>query len=144
MKITEVGYGFTFNVGNYQSERLDCKVEVEEGETAQDALDKARKFVQQQHKRGAEVEQLEQHIMRLKNEERHASDRLTAVRNRWRETAERFNDLRALLQQHGVEIKPLDSYYLPPTEEDLKQAEEDDEEEEDDDSGDVWEEETEL
>jgi hypothetical protein len=141
MRIREVGYGFTFNVGNYQSERIDCRIEIEEGETARDALDEARQFVQVQHKRGVEAEQLEQRVMRLRSDEEHARNKVGVVLSHWREAVERYNELRALLQQHGVEIKPLGDYYLPPKQGIAEVEQEDEDTEDNDDGSDVWEDE---
>ncbi|MDP9314680.1 MAG: hypothetical protein M3R24_28030 [Chloroflexota bacterium] len=44
-KIEQVAYGKTFNIGNYESVRLDVTVRVEPGETPEQALDTARDWV---------------------------------------------------------------------------------------------------
>jgi hypothetical protein len=49
MAIDRVSYGFTFNIGNYQSERFDCEVRLEEGETPEQAIEQAKHFVAAAH-----------------------------------------------------------------------------------------------
>ena len=52
MELTKVGWtlGYTMNVGNFQSLRLDCQVEdfVREGETTKAASDRVYSFVEEQ------------------------------------------------------------------------------------------------
>ena len=38
MRVTEITYGRTINLGNYESERIDMTAQVDEDETAEDAL----------------------------------------------------------------------------------------------------------
>jgi hypothetical protein len=40
MKITDVTYGRTFNLGSFESLRVDMKASVDEGEDPQDAVSK--------------------------------------------------------------------------------------------------------
>ena len=48
MRIITVTYGRTVNLGNYESARLDATAQVEEAETAEDALGKLRTWIEQQ------------------------------------------------------------------------------------------------
>ena len=45
MIIASVSYGFTKNLGNFQSARVDCQIDVAEGENPDDALLLASAFV---------------------------------------------------------------------------------------------------
>lgn len=45
MKALTITYQRVFNLGNYESERVEITLQIEEGERAQDVLDQAKKFV---------------------------------------------------------------------------------------------------
>lgn len=45
MRVKELSYGRVSNLGNYETERLECTVELEEGDSPKEALNRARKFV---------------------------------------------------------------------------------------------------
>lgn len=49
MKATKVNYEKTFNLGNYQNEVIGIEIEIEKGETAQQAIEMAKKFVEHMH-----------------------------------------------------------------------------------------------
>lgn len=136
MSITEVAYGFTFNIGNYQSERIDCKIAVEPGETPEQAMDRARLFVEQQRQRRQEVLSLNEHIKRLRGQEDNLQSKIKQVKVNHRQAVERFNELRALLALHGVQIEELSRYYLPDEEQEpaaeLDESADEDEDDDDD------------
>ena len=46
MKATKVNYEKTFNLGNYQNEVIGIEIEIEENETAQQAFEMAKRFVE--------------------------------------------------------------------------------------------------
>jgi hypothetical protein len=46
---TDVSYGATFNLGNYENERIDIRITVEDGETPDAALARAKAFVAAAH-----------------------------------------------------------------------------------------------
>lgn len=48
MKAITITYQRVFNLGNYESERIEITLQVEEGETAQQVLDAAKRFVLRQ------------------------------------------------------------------------------------------------
>lgn len=48
MIIKTISYGFTKNLGNYQSERLDATIELEDLDTPEHALEQLKQFVKQQ------------------------------------------------------------------------------------------------
>ena len=52
--ITEIEYGFTYNVGNYQSERISARLQVEPGISPEQTFERARQFVEQMHTRRRE------------------------------------------------------------------------------------------
>jgi chromosome segregation ATPase len=43
---SEVEYGFTKNLGNYQSERLSLRLQLRDGQKAEEALDVAKQWVE--------------------------------------------------------------------------------------------------
>ena len=45
MKATKVKYEKTFNLGNYSNEVIGVEIELDYGETAKEAIEKARKYV---------------------------------------------------------------------------------------------------
>ena len=47
MKCTRIYYEKCFNLGNYQNEKVGVEVELAEDETATQAIDAAKKFVEQ-------------------------------------------------------------------------------------------------
>src|SRR4051794_12047276 len=49
MAIDRVSYGMTYNIGNYQSERFDCEVRLEEGQTPEQGIEQAKLFVAAAH-----------------------------------------------------------------------------------------------
>jgi len=49
MQITTVNYTRTFNLGNYSSEKIGVELSINEGESANQALDVARDLVEQYH-----------------------------------------------------------------------------------------------
>ena len=50
MKITEITYNRTFNLGNYNSERIGVKFDINDGESASEALELAKQLVEETHK----------------------------------------------------------------------------------------------
>jgi len=51
MHIKSVAYTFTFNIGSYQSEKIGVEVELNAGESANDALETARNLVNEFHEK---------------------------------------------------------------------------------------------
>lgn len=130
--ITEIEYGFTYNVGNYQSERISVRLHVEPGISPEQTFERARQFVEQMHTRSKEVAQLETQVHRLRNAINNEAYKLNQVHMRQREALKRYEDLRQLLHTHGVSLPELASYYLPP-EEPATNMEPDDDDEDDED-----------
>ena len=50
MRITEITYHRTFKLGNFNSERIGVKVDINEGESASEALETAKQLVEETHK----------------------------------------------------------------------------------------------
>ena len=50
MKVTSISYQKTFNLGNYQSERLGVEVEVGEHEYAEELMKEAKELVEKMHR----------------------------------------------------------------------------------------------
>jgi hypothetical protein len=51
MQITTVNYTRTFNLGNYSSEKIGVELSINEGESANQALDVAKDLVEEYHKK---------------------------------------------------------------------------------------------
>lgn len=49
MKTTSVSYHKVFNLGNYSNEKIEVNIELEPTDSPNDALAKARDFVENQH-----------------------------------------------------------------------------------------------
>lgn len=45
MRVLSVRYGITVNLGNYNSERLDVEVELEDGETTAQGFERAKAMI---------------------------------------------------------------------------------------------------
>ena len=54
MHITTVNYTRTFNLGNYSSEKIGVEFSLNQGESANKALDSARELVEEYHKQNVE------------------------------------------------------------------------------------------
>jgi hypothetical protein len=114
IEIIEIEYGFTYNVGNYQSERISARVRAEPGETPEQMFERARQFVEQMHTRSQEVAQLDTQMRRLRNAIDNEAFKLNQMMDRRRDAARQYNELRTLLQTHGVDIPEISPYLTPP------------------------------
>lgn len=54
--VTAIRIGRTFNLGNYESERVDVEVTIDPGESFDDAVARARELVQSARSRPVDVE----------------------------------------------------------------------------------------
>ena len=67
MKCTRIYYEKCFNLGNYQNEKVGVEIELAEGETATQALDAAKDFVERSNpQEGASVKRAK-HIVENKH-----------------------------------------------------------------------------
>lgn len=113
-----VSYSRLYSLGNFENEKIEFEDAVQPGETYQDAYERARLVVEQQH--AATVDRLKlvsekrQHIWDLNNQSSTAEQRTREVVGYWRRAVKRYGELRELLAKHGVDVAELDSYYLPP------------------------------
>lgn len=71
MSVTKVQYGFTFNLGNYQSERIDAEVQPELGETPEEAFLRARAFVVAAHEQAEKARKWEYELDQQREQIRH-------------------------------------------------------------------------
>lgn len=58
MEIKTVNYQKTFNLGNYQSERIGVEIVLESGESANKAIELAKQFVEECHVNNQKVQAL--------------------------------------------------------------------------------------
>jgi hypothetical protein len=61
MEIRTINYQKTFNLGNYQSERIGVEIVLEQGESANKAIDLAKQFVEECHLNNNQKVQALQH-----------------------------------------------------------------------------------
>ncbi|KAB8140737.1 hypothetical protein F8S13_22280 [Chloroflexia bacterium SDU3-3] len=73
MTITSVSYGKTFNLGNYENEKLHATVALDAGMTPEQALAEARAFVEGQHADADHLRALQERV----DEAHHALRQLT-------------------------------------------------------------------
>lgn len=60
MNIKSINYQKKFNLGNYQSERIGVELELNPGDSANEALDLAKQFVEECHLKNQKVQALPQ------------------------------------------------------------------------------------
>ena len=60
MEFRTINYQKTFNLGNYQSERIGVEIVLEQGESANKAIDLAKQFVEECHLNNQKVQALQQ------------------------------------------------------------------------------------
>lgn len=63
MRISTVSYGFTKNLGNFQSQRVDCTVELQDDEDPDTALELAVAFVEEALDH--EIDSRQEHILEV-------------------------------------------------------------------------------
>lgn len=121
--MTKVGYARLFNLGNYENERIELEDEVRPDETNEAAYDRVRQWVEAQGagakrkaRRGEVLNDIEAKI----NE---AKARFASIERKHQDAVKKYNQLRELLDKHGVPIPDLDRYWdlavitLPPDDE---------------------------
>ncbi len=113
---TEVEYGRTFNLGNYESERIGMRLPVEAGAAPQAVLDQARRWVEQQHQQGEEVRRLEQRLADLSVQLRSRERDLEQLKTRLGSAAQVYEQLYHQVKQQGGRLTPLHVYLLPTSE----------------------------
>lgn len=111
--ITEVAYGFTFNLGDYQSERIDCRVRVEPDETPEHAIERARLFVQQQHDRTNTARTLSEEIEAMQSALKYREHKIQKISALHKEAVTRYNEVREALASQGVNIPAIPYWDLP-------------------------------
>ena len=60
MKVKTVTYSKVFSLGNYENEKIGTEIEIQEGDDVQKAIQKAREFVEYNHKLNGLVSELDQ------------------------------------------------------------------------------------
>jgi len=113
-----VSYSRLYSLGNFENERIEFEDAVQPGERYEDAYERARMVVEQQHvatvARREVVNEKRNQIYELNQKISTAENRAREVVGYWRRAVKRYDELRTLLNRHGVEIGGLDEYYLPP------------------------------
>ncbi|HQN17435.1 MAG TPA: hypothetical protein PLC90_13915 [Bacteroidales bacterium] len=60
MKVKTISYSKVFSLGNYENEKIGTEIEVEETDDIQKVIQKAREFVEYNHKLNGFVSELDQ------------------------------------------------------------------------------------
>ena len=60
MKVKTVTYHKVFSLGNYENEKIGTEIEIHDGDDVQKAIQKAREFVEYNHKLNGLVSELDQ------------------------------------------------------------------------------------
>ena len=107
-----VRYGMTFNMGNYESERIDFEDEVKAAESIEAAYQRCKTLVEQQHTQSRKGNTLEAHINQLLSRQVSIHRKIEALNMMHERAIGRYNDLRAILARHGVEVEEINNYYL--------------------------------
>jgi hypothetical protein len=107
---SEVEYGRTFNLGNYESERIGVRLPIEVGQAPQETLDRARRWVEQQHGQGVEVRRLEQRLATLNLQIKGHKYDLQQIAGRLDAAVQEYERLRELAAQQGAKLLPFHAY----------------------------------
>ncbi|MFA5300885.1 MAG: hypothetical protein WC389_22060 [Lutibacter sp.] len=67
MKAKKIYYKKLINLGNFSNEEIGIEIEIEKGETAQDALNKAKEFVEKNNPRNLDQSNYNDCLHILKN-----------------------------------------------------------------------------
>jgi hypothetical protein len=114
----KVSYGRLFSLGNFENEKIEFTDDVQPGESYEQAYERARAVVEAEHVKSMVSRSLVQHerdqLWKLRTDVSDAERRLREVNGAWRRAAKNFDNLRALLAAHGVEMADLDEYQRPP------------------------------
>jgi cell fate regulator YaaT (PSP1 superfamily) len=79
MKMSEITYNRTFNLGNFNSERIGVRIEINEGESVTDALQAAKQLVEETHKANYPNLSLEIPIEETRSKEEIVADTVQAI-----------------------------------------------------------------
>ena len=100
MRITEITYHRTFNLGNFNSERIGVKVDINEGESASEALETAKQLVEETHKNNYPNLVIEHQIEQVLSKEEIKQSNIDAI-------------------MHCKSVEELESYRLLKTDKDI-------------------------
>lgn len=135
--MASVRYGKTYNLGNYESERIDFEDDVLPEETKEQALVRVRAWVEGEHQRTKNRQSLQDRFDELSSGISHQHSRMARLVRKHKKGIEAYEKLRDLLLLHGVTIDPLGTFELPLANWDQKapddQADDQDDDDQDDD-----------
>lgn len=97
MKVKTVSYSKVFSLGNYENEKLGVEVEVTEGDDVQKAMQKAREFVEFNHKVNGLVNEQSQCEHIVANPDDFTGAQVKRANERLQQISEMFNNGKNLL-----------------------------------------------
>ena len=136
-----VSYGRTYNMGNFESERIGLEDDVQQGESFEDAYERVRLWVERKHAATLAMQDTKERIDTLRTQHGAIRDKVVTLRARYLEIYRRYQQLEQIITTHGGEVPPLMTWLLPDrlitsTIEELSQPDSDDDDMGNDDLGD--------
>lgn len=125
-----VTYEHLFNLGGYENERIGFDLPIEPGESAADALARVKALVMDLGGKSQEFKRAEERRQKAEYELYSLQNKLNSIQREVTAAIKKHDDLRAMLEKHGVTIEPLDNWYRQKAEVDADQPDDDEEEHE--------------
>lgn len=97
MKVKTVSYSKVFSLGNYENEKLGVEIEIAEGDDVQKAMQKAREFVEFNHKVNGLVNEQSQCEHIVANPDDFTGAQVKRAIDRLQQISEMFNNGKNLL-----------------------------------------------
>lgn len=131
--MSTVSYHRLFNLGSYENEKIGFELPIEPGESHADALNRVKALVMELGGKSQEHRKAEERRQKAEYELYGLENKLGSIRREVAAALKKHDDLRAMLEKHGVTIEALDGWYregvdMAPAEESIE-ADSDDEEE---------------
>lgn len=111
--IVEIEYGHTFNLGDYESMRVSCRVMVGLNQTPEEAFRQARAFVFERYEEVEDVARTERAIEALRASKHEAEYKLEQVNQVLAEALRKYEQVRAKLAEMGMPQDRLNDWLQP-------------------------------
>lgn len=123
--MSTVMYHRVFNLGNYENERIGFELPIEPGESHADALARVKALVMDLGGKGQEFRRAENRRQKAEYELYSLQNKLNTIQREVTAAIKKHDDLRTILEKHGVTLEPLDDWYRQKAEVDADQPDED-------------------
>lgn len=108
-----VKYRKLVNLGNYENEAIELESDVLDGETRAEVYERLRAEAHELMGRNDVLRDMKGQISRLIGQRQEAESSLYQVVRNWKNAVTQYNQLRQLLDQHGVKVDGLPHYMIP-------------------------------